>query len=105
MDDVKQQGMESGSKDNCLNEIGGQGRNSRAPLFLAELVDEFCVALQKEKPANEETQRRYREYFTTILRLTGNRDITEYTHARSCRFAKAVMSMAVKLRQSEGVPG
>lgn len=80
MDDVKQQGMEPGGKDNRLNEIEVQARNMRAPFFLAELIDEFCAALQKEKPANEETQRRYREYFATILRLTGNRDITEYSH-------------------------
>src|SRR6266496_3104721 len=80
MDDVKPQGIDPGSKSNRMNEIEVPARNTRAPFFLAELIDEFCAGLQKEKPANEETQRRYREYLATILRLAGNRDITEYSH-------------------------
>jgi integrase len=77
MDDVKPQGIDTA---NNVNGIDVQAGNRRTPFFLDELIDEFCAALQKEKPANEETQRRYREYLATILRLTGSRDIVEYSH-------------------------
>ncbi len=47
--------------------------------LLSELIEEFCAALQNEKPANEEIQGRYRNALDTMLRLLGDRDITGYT--------------------------
>jgi integrase len=47
--------------------------------LLSELIEEYCAALQKEKPANEETQSRYRDTLDTMLRLLGNKEISSYT--------------------------
>jgi integrase len=51
----------------------------RQTCLLSELMEEYCVALQNEKPANEETQKRYRDALDTMLRLLGDREITGYT--------------------------
>lgn len=47
--------------------------------LLSELIEEYCAALQKEKPANEETRRRYRDALDTMLRLLGDREVSGYT--------------------------
>ena len=67
-----------GTKD-AARPADGQAGNER-PCSLGELIDEHCAALQQEKPANEATQLRYREYLVTILQLMGDRDIREYAH-------------------------
>ena len=51
----------------------------RQTCLLSELMEEYCVALQNEKPANEETQMRYRDALDTMVRLLGDREITGYT--------------------------
>jgi integrase len=48
-------------------------------LLLSELIETYCAALQKEKPANEGTQSRYRDALDTMLRLLGDKEITGYT--------------------------
>jgi len=47
--------------------------------LLSELIDEYCDALQNEKPADEVTQRKYREALDTMLQLLGDREISSYT--------------------------
>ena len=47
--------------------------------LLSELIKEYCAALQHEKPANEETRRRYRDALDTMVRLLGDREISGYT--------------------------
>jgi len=47
--------------------------------LLSELIQEYCVALQTEKPAGEGTQRRYRDPLDTMLRLLGDREISGYS--------------------------
>ena len=51
----------------------------RQTCLLSELMEEYCVALQHEKPANEATQKRYRDALDTMVRLLGDREITGYT--------------------------
>lgn len=51
----------------------------RQTCLLSELMEQYCVALQNEKPANEETQKRYRDALDIMVRLLGDREITGYT--------------------------
>ena len=48
-------------------------------LLLSELIEEYCAALQKEKPADEGTRKRYRDALDTMLRLLGDKELTGYT--------------------------
>ena len=57
-------------------QTGSQGLCS-----LGELIGEYCAALQREKPADEATQRRYREYLDTIRELMGDRHIDDYRYS------------------------
>jgi integrase len=47
--------------------------------LLSELIEEYCVALQNEKPANDATQKRYRDALDTMVRLLGDREMSGYT--------------------------
>jgi integrase len=47
--------------------------------LLSELIQEYCVVLQTEKPADEGTQKRYRDPLDTMLRLLGDREISGYS--------------------------
>src|SRR4051794_20333610 len=58
----------------------GREESDKRPGTLGELIDSHCAALQQEKPADEPTQQRYREYLDTVLKLMGDRDITTYAH-------------------------
>jgi integrase len=49
------------------------------PCLLDELIAEYCTALQNERPATAETQRRYRDALNTMLQLLGDRNISEYS--------------------------
>lgn len=51
----------------------------RPTCLLSELIEEFCAALQNEKPAAEETRKRYRDALDTMLLLLGDREISGYT--------------------------
>lgn len=46
--------------------------------LLSEVIDEYCAALQEEKPASEETRGRYRDILDTMVRLLGDREIGGY---------------------------
>ncbi|MBT0651844.1 site-specific integrase [Geomobilimonas luticola] len=52
--------------------------NQRPPFPLSKAIDKFCKDRQKERPTNERTQQRYREYFNVMLGMLGDRDVTEY---------------------------
>lgn len=47
--------------------------------LLSELIHEYCTALQNEKPADENTRKRYRNALDTMLQLLGDRGISCYT--------------------------
>ena len=47
--------------------------------LLSKLMEEYCAALQNEKPADEETRRRYRDALDTMLLLLGDREIDSYS--------------------------
>jgi integrase len=51
----------------------------RPTLLLSELIQKYCAALQREKPADEGTQTKYRDALETMLRLLGDREISAYT--------------------------
>jgi len=54
-------------------------KSMRPTCLLSELIEEYCAALQKEKPANDETRRRFRDTLDTMLLLLGDREIGGYT--------------------------
>lgn len=64
---------------NYSNPYDTQARTKRPPFYLSDAVEEFCKYRQREKPANERTQQRYREYFNVMVPLIGDKDVTEYT--------------------------
>lgn len=47
--------------------------------LLSELIEEYCAALQKEKPADEGTRKRYRDTLDTMLQLLGDREVSCYS--------------------------
>lgn len=47
--------------------------------LLSELITKYCAALQNEKPADEGTQKRYRDALDTMLLLLGDREISSYS--------------------------
>ena len=51
----------------------------RPTCLLSALIQEYCAALQRDKPADEGTQKKYRDALDTMLRLLGDREISDYT--------------------------
>ena len=64
---------------NYGNPYDVQARNTKPPFMLTEAIDKYCAFRQQERPANERTQARYREYFNVMVGMLGDRDITLYT--------------------------
>lgn len=64
---------------NYGNQYDVQVRNTKPTFLLTEAIDKFCAHRQKERPANERTQARYREYFNVMVGMLGDRDVTHYT--------------------------
>lgn len=67
-------------RGNYSNPFDTQARNKRPPLLLSEAIEKFCKKREREKPSNNQrTHERYREYFNVMLKILGDRDVTEYT--------------------------
>lgn len=65
-------------RGNYSNPFDTQARSKRPPFYLSEAIEKFCQHRQNERPANDRTRQRYREYFNVMLEMLGDRDVTEF---------------------------
>lgn len=66
-------------RGNYQNAYDSVARNKRPPFLLTQAIDAYCAARQNDTPANEETQKRYRQYLDVMREMMGDKDVTEYT--------------------------
>jgi integrase len=86
-------------RGNYSNPYDTQARNKRPPFFLSEAIDKFCEHRQNESPANEETQRRYRNHFNVMLEMLGDRDVTEFTRQDLLRLKELLYQRTANLKK------